>query len=639
VPKFDGAKKTVVLPPALRDRLLVVAAAHDSTLYMVLLATFQTFLHRLSAQNDVLVQTTTAGRPRAELESIVGYFASTLAIRTRFEDDPAFTSVLQSVRESALSAAENADVPFAELSNVLKARGAVQQGSGLQVMFLMQNNESALLRLGDATLEPRGVDARVAKMDLMLSTGEQREGLRLALEYRTDLFDASTADRFVAQITALLEGVAADPTRPVSEYPLDASGGRVYASTVAPPRAHAGNGAGAHAPGDRLHPFQPPRTLLEHELVQIWEQLFPGQQIGVLDDFFEIGGHSLLAMRMLTEVERMRGRRVPLAWLFESSTIQKLGARLGAEVQATKEPPIVAIQERATGKPIAFVHGDVRGGGWYCRRLAPLAAPESPFYLLPTIGVDSELLPWTIESMASIHVDELQKVQPHGPYTLAGFCSGGLIAFEMARQLRAKGEQIERLVIMDAAAGNAKIEFVRRFLPLVKGADENDRLTRLSLILKRVRWYALRIRQVRQRPMRERLQWVSTNVARRFRRFVLRQAPESTAKRHADVENAAQADELGSALRTQIAAGPGTGVLLMHQRAASVYFPGHFDGVIDLVWADERVGARPADPTRGWGLVADGVRVYPLHSSHLGLVTNNLSLLAGAFREALERHD
>jgi hypothetical protein len=77
----------------------------------------------------------------------------------------------------------------------------------------------------------------------------------------------------------------------------------------------------------------------------------------------------------------------------------------------------------------------------------------------------------------------------------------------------------------------------------------------------------------------------------------------------------------------------------MHQRAASVYFPGHFDGVIDLVWADERVGARPADPTRGWGLVADGVRVYPLHSSHLGLVTNNLSLLAGAFREALERHD
>jgi hypothetical protein len=147
------------------------------------------------------------------------------------------------------------------------------------------------------------------------------------------------------------------------------------------------------------------------------------------------------------------------------------------------------------------------------------------------------------------------------------------------------------------------------------------------------------MRQVRQRPMGERLQWMSTNVARRFRRLVLRQATESTAKRHTDVENAAQADELGSALRTQIAAGPGTGVLLMHQRAASVYFPGHFDGVIDLVWADERVGARPADPTRGWGLVAAGVRVYPLHSSHLGLVTNNLSLLAGAFREALERRD
>ena len=73
----------------------------------------------------------------------------------------------------------------------------------------------------------------------------------------------------------------------------------------------------------------------------------------------------------------------------------------------------------------------------------------------------------------------------------------------------------------------------------------------------------------------------------------------------------------------------------MHTRAASVYFPGRYDGTVDLIWADENPNIRPADPTRGWGLVAAHVRVYPLVSSHLGLVTNNIPLLAGALREAL----
>ena len=636
VPRFAGAKKTVVLPVALKDRLHALAASHDATLYMVLLAAFQTFLYRVAGQADILVQTTTAGRPRAELEQIVGYFASTLATRARFESDPTFAQVLRAARESALTAAENADVPFAELSSMLKSRGALSQGDGIQVMFLMQNNESAVLRLGQATLEARGVDAGIAKMDLMLSTGEQKDGLRLALEYSTDLFDQSTAERFVAQITALLDGVASDPERRVSEYRIEGVDVRSLhrAYTGIPAAASERAPARARGDADRIHPYVPPRTLIEHELAQIWEQLFPNRRIGIQDDFFEIGGHSLLAMKMLAEVERMRGRRVPLAWLFEASTIERLAARLGAEIQATKEPPIVAIQEDAPERPIAFVHGDVRGGGWYCRRLAPLAEPNAPFYLMTTIGVDGELLPWTVEAMARIHVDELRRKQPVGPYRLAGFCSGGLVAYEMARQLRAQGQEVERLIIMDAAAGNARIAFVKPLLGLVQGGDENERMTRLAAALKRVRYYSLRVRQVQRQPMSERLGWLTTQVSRRVSRL-LGKSSTNGSNGSAPAAREAQADE-SSALRTEMAAGPGTNVLLMHTRAASVYFPGPYDGTIDLIWADERADIRPADPTRGWGLVAKDVRVYPLVSSHLGLVTNNIPLLAGAIRQALK---
>ena len=388
-----------------------------------------------------------------------------------------------------------------------------------------------------------------------------------------------------------------------------------------------------------VRPHKAPRSSVEHELVQIWEQLLPGKQVSIYDDFFEVGGHSLLAVQMLSEVERMRGRRVPLAWLFESSTIETLAARLSAEAIAHKEPPLVVLQPEATGIPVAFVHGDVRGGGWYGRRLAPLAAPESPFYLLGTVGIDSELLPWTIEAMARIHLTELRKASPHGPYRIGGFCVGGIIAFEMALQLQAIGERVERLVIVDTAAVNVHMRPAHALLALVPGSDANDRMTRQARLMKQLRWYELRIRQVRRQPMGKRLEWVSSNVSRRWRRLFAARAADEDSDRpnHGQISHDTQTKQFASALRTQIAAGPGASVLLMQARAASVYFPGHFRGCIDLIWANDTPGVPKIDPTRGWRHYADSVRVHPILSTHLGLVTNDLPKLAEALRSVLDR--
>jgi amino acid adenylation domain-containing protein len=386
-------------------------------------------------------------------------------------------------------------------------------------------------------------------------------------------------------------------------------------------------------------PYKAPRSNVEHELVQIWEQLLPGRRIGLYDDFFEIGGHSLLALQMLAAVERMRGRRVPLAWLFESSTVERLAARLGEQVQAEREPLLVTLQPTAAGQPAAFVHGDVRGGGWYCRRLAPLAAPDSPFHLLGTVGIDGEVRPWTIEAMAKIHVAELRKAQPHGPYRLGGFCIGGIIAFEMAVQLQALGERVDRLVIVDSMPANSRVRSAKVLLPLVPGADDNDRMSRQSVLMTRLRWYELRIRQIRRQSMRHRLEWVGRNVSRRWRNLIGPRNAGAIPVRaeHGRVTHDDQTRALASALRTQIAAGPGAGVLLMQDRAASVYFPGHFRGTIDLIWANERPDVKRIDPMRGWDRHADDVRVYPILSTHIGLVTNDLPKLAEALKVVLDR--
>ncbi len=384
--------------------------------------------------------------------------------------------------------------------------------------------------------------------------------------------------------------------------------------------------------------YVPPRTTLEHELVQIWERLFPGRQVSITDDFFEIGGHSLLAVHMLAEVANVRGRRVPLAWLFETSTVETLAARLGAEVQAEREPSIVVLQEQGTDTPLAFVHGDVRGGGWYCRRLAPLAAPGAPMLVLPTIGVDDELRAWTVEAMAAQHVAELRRVQPEGPYRVAGFCIGGIIAYEMAHQLREAGQVVDRLVIIDSASMNTRLRLIRPLLGYVRGADENTRLTRQANIMDRMRWYDMRVRQVRRRPLRQQWQWVRANVARRIPGLRPRDEPTNVSSRSIGVvQHDAQTARLAAVLRTPIAAGPGATVLLMQERAASAYIPKSYDGVIDLIWADSRPGVRRADPTRGWGAVARAVHIYPILTTHIGLITNDLPLLATALREVLER--
>ena len=386
--------------------------------------------------------------------------------------------------------------------------------------------------------------------------------------------------------------------------------------------------------------YRAPRSNVEHELVQIWERLLPGKRIGIYDDFFESGGHSLLAVQMLAEVAKVRGYRVPLAWLFEASTVEQLAARMSAELMSVKEPPILALRADSAGPPVAFVHGDVRGGGWYCRRLADLAAPESPFYLMPTIGIDDEVFPWTIESIAAIHVAELRKQQPHGPYRVAGFCIGGTIAFEMARQLVAAGQKVDRLVIVDSTALNVRIRAVRPLVRLVPGADDNERLTRRALVMSRLRRYSTRVAQVSEQPVVKQLSWARTNIARRLRRFATSEgAAQPLAATAGKVALDAQSSELATALRTPIAPGPGAGVLLMHSRAASVYFPSRYAGTIDLIWADDRPGVRRRDSTFGWGRYADDVRLHLIESTHMGLVTNDLPLLAEALKAVLERSD
>jgi surfactin family lipopeptide synthetase A len=195
--------------------------------------------------------------------------------------------------------------------------------------------------------------------------------------------------------------------------------------------------------------FAPPKTLLQLQLAQIWEEILDVRPIGITDDFFELGGHSLLAARLVDRIADVCGQTLPLASLFAGATIEHLEEALLQRQGDGPFPPVVQVQEGNAKQPFFFLHGDLRDGGVYCIKLARALDPDRPFYAIHPAGTNGRPVPHTLEAIAADHLDALRAVQPEGPYLLGGFCAGGHVAFELARQLQARGERVDALAIIE----------------------------------------------------------------------------------------------------------------------------------------------------------------------------------------------
>ncbi|MGA2716524.1 MAG: amino acid adenylation domain-containing protein, partial [Bryobacteraceae bacterium] len=193
----------------------------------------------------------------------------------------------------------------------------------------------------------------------------------------------------------------------------------------------------------------PPRTLVESELVRIWEQVLGIKIESVRDNFFDLGGHSLLAVHIFTEIDKVFKVRLPLATLYEAPAIEDIARILSSEVVAGSWSSLVAIQPSGTRPPFFCFHGD-GGNVLIYRKLAQYLGPDQPFYGLQSQGLDgSSPLLSTVEEMAALYVREIRGVQPQGPYFLGGYCMGGTVAYEAAQQLHAAGAEVALLALFD----------------------------------------------------------------------------------------------------------------------------------------------------------------------------------------------
>ncbi|WP_420811521.1 amino acid adenylation domain-containing protein [Myxococcus stipitatus] len=197
-----------------------------------------------------------------------------------------------------------------------------------------------------------------------------------------------------------------------------------------------------------------PRTPTEEVLATAWADVLRVPKVGITDDFFELGGHSLLAIKLMAKIRERTRVSLPVAALFQGSSIERLAAILEQHQGSTRAlPNLVRLDSGSSNeRPLFIVHG---GGGsalGYTELVRHLA-PSRPIHGFSASGLDGgELPPASVEILARDYLSQLRVVQPHGPYLLAGWSFGGLVAYEMARRLQSQGEQVEMLVMVDSHA-------------------------------------------------------------------------------------------------------------------------------------------------------------------------------------------
>ena len=206
-----------------------------------------------------------------------------------------------------------------------------------------------------------------------------------------------------------------------------------------------------------------PTSLVQQQLVLLWEELLHVHPIGIHSNFFYLGGHSLLAARLVDRIERDFGKKIALATLFAGPTIEQLALAIQAQEEHPRVP-IVPVQAKGSRQPFFYLHGTWHSGAFYCFSIARNLGQDQPFYVLESYQYEGLHSAPTLEAIASAHIVSLQAVQPHGPYLLGGFCHGALVAYEMARQLRACGEQVDLLVMIEPAYPPMLHQVVHRIL-------------------------------------------------------------------------------------------------------------------------------------------------------------------------------
>jgi len=217
---YHGALLSYELPKPLRTALTELSRRGGASLFMTLLAAFETLLYRYTGLEDVVVGSAIAGRNQAELESLIGFFVNTLVLRGDLSGNPSFRTLLSWTREVALGAYAHQDLPFEKVVELLQPERDLSHSPLFQIMLVLQNAPAETVQLAGLEVTPLLIDNSTSKFDLTLFVWERGECLKGVVEYNKDLFDVQTIRRMLSHFQNLLEGIVSNPDQRLSDLPL-----------------------------------------------------------------------------------------------------------------------------------------------------------------------------------------------------------------------------------------------------------------------------------------------------------------------------------------------------------------------------------------------------------------------------------
>jgi len=386
----------------------------------------------------------------------------------------------------------------------------------------------------------------------------------------------------------------------MDELPLTSNGKVDRRALPPPPEEEASSSTGA-----------PPRDETQRKLSAIWSEVLGIPEIGVDRNFFDLGGHSVLAARIFAKIEDVFGVRLPLAVLVESPTIEKLAGALAGNRWENAWSSLVPLQANGTKPPLYCFHpigGNIVGYVDLARRLGE----DQPLWGLQAVGLDGKRPRHkSIDEMADHYVAEIREFQPDGPYYLAGSSFGGTLAFEAAQRLRAQGAGVAFVGMFDTWGPD-----YRRREDLGKRAEWMARtLSRIELHLGN--FLAAKGPGAKARYLASKAARVAHDVGKRARRFARRfrrERPASLARTLARVEQSAL-------------------------KAKKVYAPTPYAGKITLFRASRQPSWFHPDPRLGWGRLAAGeLEIHEVPGHHGALVHEpRVAVLAVKLEECLAR--
>jgi non-ribosomal peptide synthetase component F/thioesterase domain-containing protein len=315
--------------------------------------------------------------------------------------------------------------------------------------------------------------------------------------------------------------------------------------------------------------------VLESKLIEIWEDLLGIRPIGITDNFFDLGGHSLLALRLFNRINALWGKALPLSTLFQAPTISHLAEILRRDGRCPPASSLVAIRSMGARPPLYIISG-IGGNVVRFHTLARYLNPDLPLYALQPPGIDGNLPYLTsIEEIAAHYIREIKVLQPRGPYCIAGYSFGGLVAFEMGRELAKSGDQIGLLALLDSPEWHYEARAAKNINLSKRLGRYRDRLSKVLFEADRIQYLTERLGRRVSRMIYSCLQRLGRNP-RRFR----------------TISDA-------------------------NAFAASIYTPGVFPGRL-ILFRTRMAGAYLTldDPAMGWGSLASEIQVHEVPGDH-----------------------